>query len=47
MTGSVVDLHGGHAGYVVTMAAAGVAALIALSTATVLRRVTTQRRPVG
>lgn len=47
VTGSVVDLHGGHAGYVVTMAAAGVAALIALSTATVLRRVTTQRRPVG
>ncbi|WP_420115216.1 MFS transporter [Pseudactinotalea sp.] len=42
--GRVIDLHGGHAGYVVSMGAAGLAALVALSTAAVLRGVTTRPR---
>lgn len=46
IAGRVIDLHGGHAGYVVSMGAAGVAAAIALSTAAVLRAVTT-RPPTG
>ena len=40
--GRVIDLHGAHAGYFVSMAAAGLAALIALATAALLRAVTTR-----
>ncbi|GAB2602728.1 MFS transporter [Pseudactinotalea suaedae] len=41
--GRVIDLHGAHAGYVVSMGAAGVAAVIVLSTAALLRGATTAR----
>lgn len=43
VAGRVVDAHGAHAGYFVSMGAAWLATLIAVSTATVLRRVTTRR----
>jgi len=41
--GRVIDLHSAHAGYVVSMGAAGVAAVIVLATAALLRNVTTTR----
>lgn len=45
--GQVIDTHGGHAGYFVSMGAAGVATVLAVSTAGVLRRVTTRREATG
>ncbi len=41
--GRVIDDHGAHSGYLVSMGAAGVAAVVVLSTASLLRRSTTRR----
>lgn len=43
IAGRVIDLYDAHAGYLVSLGAAGLAAVVALSTAAVLRAVTTKR----